>query len=138
MYGVPGARFAYNAPPADDGASAGAGGGGRLLQAPGTTTLNYIFFNDPTSMLPSPEDLVNSFSVTSDLVAAFAAIGLNYDATNNLAGSVTIFPNPRPAFASTPATVPAATKVTVTATFTISGTMFAQLVKDEERLPSSR
>lgn len=103
-----------------------------------TTDVQYMFYNDPTSPLPSPHSLINSFAIGTDLVARFAVIGLNYDVTHNLAGSAIPVINARPTWSSFPAVSPSSNSITVELSVSTTGHMYAQLVGDEEQLPSSR
>lgn len=133
VFGVAAGRIVYNPPaaPADD------GGARRLQTAPYTAT--YFFFNDPTSTLPGPTDLVHSFAMTSELVTAFAAIGLNYDSTNNMAGTMTIYPNYRPTWIMQPVVDAQSHSINISLTTSTTGNLYAELVKDDATvLPSSR
>lgn len=100
---------------------------------------SYNFFNDPTSPLPGPTDLAHSFAMTSALVSGFAAIGLNYDATHNMAGTMSIYPNTRPIWIVQPVVDAQSHSINVSLTTSTTGNLYAELVKDDaEVLPSSR
>ena len=129
ILGVGQGRIVYQEPATGDGES-------RRLA---TTTATYLFYNDPTSSLPSPSDLVNSFAFVDELVTQFAAIELNYDPTYNLAGSMTVFPNVRPTWTIQPVVEAQSTSISISLTTSTTGTLYAELVSDEVNvLPSSR